>query len=146
MPQQVSWIHHSNRSFVAWVVTALLVLAGRAVAEDWPHWRGLTRTDIVRERSGWNGQRWLSSDEPLWAGDVGQGATSPIVVETRVYTLGWADDKDRVVCLELETGQEIWSESYPAPLHGATRTAMRDFTTARHRHLRTIRPPGSSSR
>ncbi len=118
MPQQTRFaVRNSIRLLRAAFVTTLLLLTELAVAEDWPHWRGSARTDIVRERSGWNGQRWLSSDEPLWVADVGQGATSPIVVKNRVFTLGWTDDKDRVVCLDLDTGREVWSESYPAPLH-----------------------------
>ncbi len=95
-----------------------MLLAGQVAAEDWPHWRGLSRTAVVRERSGWQGRQWLSLDDVLWTSDVGQGASSPVVANRRVYTLGWVNDQDRVVCLDLDTGHEIWSASYPAPLHG----------------------------
>lgn len=85
-------------------------------AEDWPHWRGLTRNDISRESSGWNGKQWPLKQ--LWKKSVGEGSTSPIVVDGRLYTIGWFDGKDRVQCLEADNGKMLWSMEYPCPRYG----------------------------
>jgi outer membrane protein assembly factor BamB len=94
------------------------ILSAAATAEDdWPHWRGPDRNGIVSETSGWSSPDWLPK-EPLWTKAVGQGGTSPLVIGGRVYTMGWIGDQDRVACLDVATGQELWNSSYPSPAYG----------------------------
>jgi outer membrane protein assembly factor BamB len=52
---------------------------------------------------------------PVWTADVGEGGTSPVVAGGRLYTIGWADGHDTVLCLDAAAGKEIWKQSYPAP-------------------------------
>lgn len=92
-------------------------LAAPAAAEDWPHFRGPDRTDIVKEVSGWKGNAWLP-ENPLWTKKLGNGATSPLVIGSRLYTLGYADGQDTVYCLDCGSGKEIWKVSYKAPEYG----------------------------
>lgn len=110
------------------VLPALLVVAGwcgfrTARAEDWPHWRGARRDAVVNEPSGWRDGRWLA-DRPRWTAELGTGATSPIVVGNRVFAIGWRDGSDRVACLDLATGRQLWAQSYACPELG--RFAMGD--------------------
>jgi outer membrane protein assembly factor BamB len=86
-------------------------------AADWPHWRGPDRNDITPEASGWSEGAWPLG-EPAWTRSVGHGGTSPIVVQDRLYTMGWEKDSDHVWCLEAGTGQEIWRQRYPCPKYG----------------------------
>lgn len=105
-------LHYSVACAIA-VMTLTLPLR----AEDFPHWRGPKRNDIVNESSGWTNGRWLA-DKPAWQKGVGYGASSPIVVDGKVYTLGWWAGKDTLHCLEAGTGKILWSVDYRSPEYG----------------------------
>src|SRR5437016_478906 len=82
--------------------------------QDWTHWRGPERNDIVAEVSGWGAAGW-TVQEPLWSANVGDGNTSPLVVQGRLYTMGWSKEQDQLRCLDAATGKELWKVSYPCP-------------------------------
>ncbi len=90
-------------------------------AEDWPHWRGPTRDDIVTESSGWTGKSWIAN-QPAWKNQVGEGSSSPIVVGKSLFVMGWRDGQDSVYCLNATTGKKIWSVSYECPKYGRLAT------------------------
>jgi outer membrane protein assembly factor BamB len=91
----------------------LLVFAG----QDWPHWRGPDRNDIVSEPSGWGTSAWPVKD-PVWTRNVGDGNSSPVVIQGRLYTLGWSREQDTLWCLDAATGKELWKTSYACPSRG----------------------------
>lgn len=99
------------------VVLVGVTVASSTMAEDWPHWRGAHRNDIVQEDSGWDGRNWLP-EEPLWKKKLGHGASSPLAVGGRLYALGYSDGKDTVYCLDCGTGKEVWSSTYKCPEYG----------------------------
>lgn len=106
------------------VVLCCLILPGTTIlADDWPHWRGPNRNDIISESSGWTADGWRSS-ESAWRQNVGEGSTSPIVVGDQLFVMGWRDQNDFVYCLHARTGKENWSVSYKCPQYG--RLAMGD--------------------
>lgn len=96
---------------------ACIALALALCAADWPHWRGPNRDGAANEPSGWDGKSWLA-EKPLWKANVGEGCTSPLVVGKRLFTLGWREGKDHVVCLEAATGKRLWASGYTAPKYG----------------------------
>jgi hypothetical protein len=85
-----------------------------ALAEDWPHWRGPRRDDVIAESSRWDQGGW-QNPPTRWRASVGEGSSSPLVIAGRVYTLGWADGQDYVRCLDADSGRVLWQESYRAP-------------------------------
>jgi outer membrane protein assembly factor BamB len=95
-------------------VWLLVVATGPLAAADWPHWRGPTRNDLTDEPSGWADGRWLA-DRPAWTANVGSGASSPLVVGDRVFTLGHSGNRDVVRCLSAKDGKELWSVGYRGP-------------------------------
>src|SRR5262245_2412929 len=95
----------------------VMLAAGPLVAADWPHWRGPTRDGRTDEPSGFADGKWLP-DRPAWTVRVGSGASSPLVVGDRVYTLGHADGRDILGCLDSRTGQEIWTVKSKGPEYG----------------------------
>ena len=99
----------------------LFAIPGLVLAADWPHWRGPARNGITSEDSGWIGERWLS-EKPAWTADVGEGASSPLVVGDRVYTLGWQGGKDVLRCLNAKDGTPVWSVNYKCPKYGRFHT------------------------
>ena len=84
---------------------------------DWPHWRGPNRNDHTSESSGFADGRWLP-DKPAWTANVGAGASSPLIVGDRVYTLGHADGRDVLRCLDAGTGKELWAVRHKGPEYG----------------------------
>ena len=91
------------------------VLATAVPAEDWPQWRGPDRNGISKE-TNWQ-HEWPADGPPvLWKTDVGTGFASFSVAQGRVYTTGFADEKDTVFCFDAATGKEIWKHSYPSEL------------------------------
>src|SRR5947208_16280565 len=98
-------------------LASALALTLSAFAADWPHWRGPDRNGITDESSGWTGEQWLA-DKPAWTATVGEGASSPIVVGERVFTLGWEDGNDTLRCLSAKDGKLVWSQSYKCPRYG----------------------------
>lgn len=97
------------------VLITLLVITP-AESADWPHWRGPHRNDISSEPSGWNGKTWIKGE--VWKASVGEGSSSPLVVDGRVYLTGWAKNQDTLFCLNAEDGQERWRQSYNCPRYG----------------------------
>lgn len=93
-------------------VCALLVaLAG---GSDWPRWRGPEGTGVSRE-TDWRFQALLPAPKILWRANVGEGHSSVLVSEGRLYTLGNVAGRDRVVCLDAEKGRRIWEFLYVCP-------------------------------
>src|SRR5262245_11950140 len=97
----------------------ILTLALCGFLQDWPHWRGPDRSGIVAEPSGWGATGWPLK-EPVWTATVGPGGTSPIVAGGRLYTMGWLNDRDQVVCLDAASGKQLWTATYPSPKYGRT--------------------------
>jgi len=70
--------------------------SGLTAEHGWPHWRGPNRNDVLNEPSGWESDNWLPQ-KPAWTTEVGEGSTSPVVVDSRLYTMGWQSGQDRLV-------------------------------------------------
>lgn len=89
---------------------SLLFFAASVHAADWPVWRGPAHDGISAEK--------ITGTEvkELWTSQIGIGFASFTVADGRVYTTGYADDKDSVFCLDASTGKEIWRHAYPAEL------------------------------
>jgi outer membrane protein assembly factor BamB len=100
-----------------WVAVALAIITCAARADDWPHWRGPRRNGIVAHDSGWKNGHWVDKT-PLWQADVGEGSTSPLVADGRLFAFGWAGGNDHVRCLEANTGKPLWAVSYKCPRYG----------------------------
>ena len=86
-------------------------------AADWPHWRGDNRNDTVDEYSGWNGTKW-SLSKAVWSKNVGEGCSSPIVVDGKIYVMGWNNKRVTLTCLDANYGKQQWSQSFSSPQYG----------------------------
>ena len=92
--------------FVLLLAAAFAVL--QAVADDWPQWRGPERAD----RSPETGllQQWSEGGpDRLWLFDkAGLGYAGFAIAGDRVFTMGLEDGAEFALCLNAETGKEIW--------------------------------------
>ncbi len=94
---------------------AVVALASRAGAADWPHWRGPDRNGISKE-TDWL-DHWPKDGPPVaWRASVGTGFSAVSVSRGRLTTVGHADEKDTVWCLDAATGKELWKHSYDSEL------------------------------
>lgn len=106
--------------------TAGLLVAAAAVgalgsslyAEDWPDWGG-TKRDLVWRETGIVDT--LPKDENgflprMWSTPLGEGYSGPAVANGRVYITDRQTNAgtERVLCLDAETGKEIWKHEYAA--------------------------------
>jgi outer membrane protein assembly factor BamB len=95
------------------VVLALL-MPPAAHADDWPCWRGPSHNGISAE-THWL-DAWPNDGPPVaWRASLGVGFSTVAVSQGRLYTLGNADDKDTVYCLDAVTGKQLWTHAYDAP-------------------------------
>ena len=94
---------------VVWLAVGSIVTAGET---DWPQWRGPNRDGHAAP------QRLLQSwpeggPKLLWTFDAaGTGYSSCSIVDGRLYTQGSDGGRCYAMCLEAETGRELWRQDY----------------------------------
>lgn len=97
------------------ICMASLAHCGKAVAADWPNWRGPNRNGVSNE-TGWSATWPADGPRLLWKASIGTGFASMAVSNSRVYAMGNINDNDILYCFDAGTGNEIWKKSYPCPL------------------------------
>ncbi len=98
-------------------VCLILVLSASSHADDWPHWRGLKRDATTKEPSHFKGGNW-PPHKPAWSTKTGAGGSAVIVIGSRLYTMGWKDGNDQVLCIDTASGKTLWTQSYRCPPYG----------------------------
>ena len=102
-------------AFVFMVCTIAAEYCGTAEAADWPNWRGPNHNGISSE-TGWVATWPEEGPKVLWKASIGTGFSSMAVSNGRVYAMGNIRDNDILYCLDADTGEEIWKQSYSCPL------------------------------
>jgi outer membrane protein assembly factor BamB len=96
---------------------------------DWPKWRG-PDNDGISKGSDWDPMllkgvdNLIVNNNPLvkWKQKIGRGYSGIAVVGKYLYTMGYLRGKsatwglDIVYCLDVETGKEVWTLTYPCSL------------------------------
>ena len=95
-------------------LAALAATVTFVVAQDWPQWRGLNRDGKV---AGFSAPSvWPTALRQAWKVVVGPGESTPALVGDRLYVFARqaAQGTEVIRCLDLATGNEIWSDGYEA--------------------------------
>lgn len=100
---------YSRRSLVA---LPFVACSAALASSDWPQWRGPHRDGLAEPDSA---KTWPERLRQVWNVPVGEGHASPIVVGKRAYQFGRLQDQETLVSLDLDTGKQLWKQSYPAP-------------------------------
>ena len=96
------------------ILIAFATVITTAPADDWPYWRGPSRNGISKEQL----PKTLPDSLPvIWKTEVGIGFSSFSAVDDRALTMGHADGKDTVWCLDARTGKTLWKHTYECELH-----------------------------
>src|SRR5262245_53661356 len=106
------------------ITTATALLS----ADDWPHWMGPHRDNTWRE-DGLIDKFPAGGPKILWRTATAGGYAGPAVVGDRLYFMDYVTSEnskienfkrdktftgnERVRCLEVETGSEVWRIEYP---------------------------------
>jgi outer membrane protein assembly factor BamB len=88
----------------------LLLCSLVAAAGDWPQWLGPHRDGGSPEKVA----PWKSAPKVLWHKPVGEGNSSPVVAEGRVFIHAKVPDKflEEVVAFDAKSGKELWRKRY----------------------------------
>ena len=108
--------HTGDRHMRLLLLMVIVVLGPLSHADDWPQWGGPQRDGVWRE-DGIVDQFQDSGLLPReWSTPIAEGYSGPAVAGGRVYITDrqLSERNERVLCLDAETGDEIWSHSYPA--------------------------------
>ena len=91
-----------------------------AMAENWPQWGGPERDSVWREECI---VETLPAVDPKtgmllrkWTAKIGSGYAGPAVADGRVFVTDRIADQnlERVLCVDAETGKELWKHEYEA--------------------------------
>lgn len=105
-------ILHRQMLIISLVIQTTVSLS-LATHQDWPQWRGPNR-DGVAERINLP-DRLPENLQFVWKVEVGEGYSAPVAAESKVVLLVRQREKEVVLCLNGQNGQEIWRYSYAAP-------------------------------
>ena len=90
-----------------------MAIAAVAVrAQEWTQWRGPARDGSV---SGKNvPAAWPESLKRSWRVEIGEGYSSPVVADGRVFVHGRRDPEEIVAGINLADGKVLWEQKYQA--------------------------------
>ncbi len=94
------------------VLVASLALFTATAHGQWPQWRGPARDGVVPAASV--PAAWPDKLSPGWRQAIGEGYSSPVVDDGRVFVLSRSEPDEVVSAFELESGEPIWSARYPS--------------------------------
>jgi outer membrane protein assembly factor BamB len=88
----------------------VVLLATGSLDAQWPQWRGPNRDGVVATASV--PKAWPAKLTPKWTQAVGEGYSSPVVAEGRVYVHSRQDPEEVVTALDLASGKVLWRQKY----------------------------------
>lgn len=94
------------------LVAALFVFAQTVHAQDWPQWRGPARDGILA--ASHVPAAWPDSLQRVWRVEIGEGYSSPVVANGRVFVHSRRDPEELVTAIDFKTGKQLWQQKYPA--------------------------------
>ncbi len=99
---------------VRWVIAAaLVVVAGPpASAQEWAGWRGPQRDGTAPASQA--PEAWPETLARAWQVGIGEGYSSPVVSDERVFLHSREGDAEVVTAFELSSGARLWRQDYPA--------------------------------
>jgi outer membrane protein assembly factor BamB len=91
-----------------------VVAASPACADDWPQWGG-TYGDCSWRETGIVDKLPAGLLPRKWSTPIGEGYSGPAVADGLVYITDRQKkaETERVLCLDAETGEEVWKHEYP---------------------------------
>jgi len=98
---------------LAFGVLALILAA--SAADEWPGFRGPNRDGFVPSAAASLPSNWPAQLQPLWAIEVGEGYSSPVVSGDLVCVHARKADEENVTCASRASGKVLWTDKYASP-------------------------------
>lgn len=81
-------------------------------AADWPHFLG-PNLDLHSAETGLNTEYTEEGPALLWEVERGKGHSGPVIADGKLVFIHQVEEKEEIRCLDAETGEDIWTHSYP---------------------------------
>jgi outer membrane protein assembly factor BamB len=81
-----------------------------SVSAQWPQWRGPNRDGVVAAANV--PAAWPAKPSIRWTQKVGEGYSTPVVANGRVFVHARKDPEETVIALDLATGAPVWTAKY----------------------------------
>lgn len=95
------------------IISACALISVSVVAQEWTQFRGSRLNNRI---SGIKApDKWPQTLTQVWKVNVGTGDASPVISGNRVYLITRQGMNEVAMCLNAETGAELWKSPYPAP-------------------------------
>jgi outer membrane protein assembly factor BamB len=98
------------------VVIAFFALTPLPAGGSWTQWGGPDR-DFTVDATGLASSWPEEGPRRLWEREFGEGYSSLLFEDGRLYTMARHGDDEVVLALDAETGRTLWKRSYAAPYH-----------------------------
>src|SRR5688572_16640609 len=111
------WTRSTSISVIALLVVTATSIVERpwaAAGDRWQQWRGPARTGVLTPDEA--PAMWPANLKKSWSTPVGEGYSSPIVADGRVYIHARRDPDETVSAIDMATGAVTWSRTYTAPV------------------------------
>jgi len=82
--------------------------------DSWPQWRGPARTGILTPEAA--PAMWPPELRRGWSVEIGEGYSSPVSGDGRVFVHARRDPDEVVSAIDLSTGRVLWQQKYAAPM------------------------------
>jgi outer membrane protein assembly factor BamB len=91
-------------------LTVLVLSINPGVAADWPQWLGPNRDNSSSEKV----EPWTAAPKVLWRQPVGEGNSSPVVADGRVFIHAKITgmDEEEMSAFDIQTGKKLWNSRY----------------------------------
>jgi outer membrane protein assembly factor BamB len=90
----------------------LLTSAIVANAQEWTQWRGPARDGSVSAKNA--PAKWPETFQKTWRVEIGEGYSSPVVANGRVFVHTRRDPEEMVSGISLADGKVLWQQKYQA--------------------------------
>jgi outer membrane protein assembly factor BamB len=90
----------------------LLTSAITANAQEWSQWRGPARDGSVSAKNA--PAKWPETFQRTWRVEIGEGYSSPVVANGRVFVHTRRDPEEIVSGINLADGKLLWQQKYQA--------------------------------
>ena len=98
----------------------IVAMSALLSADDWPQWRGIHRDGKWHETGLI--EKFNSNQIPIqWRQPIGAGYSGPTVADGRVFVtdrIVEPSQQERIHCFDSQTGEPLWSHSYPCLYDG----------------------------
>ena len=82
-------------------------------ADNWPQWRGPNRDGVAPAFRG--PSAWPEKLQTKWKITVGEGHSSPISGEGKIFQFSRLDGKETLSAIDPASGKILWTQNYDAP-------------------------------